>query len=549
MALENKLNITDSTELARVEEKISKKKAVELFENGYLDTYEAGSFQMLVAIHRYLFDEIYDFAGKIRNSNIAKGNFRFAPVMYLQAAIENVEKMPQSTFDEIIEKYVEMNIVHPFREENGRSARIWLDLILKRELKKVIDWSTADKEDYLLAMERSPIKDIEIRQYHPEYVKLLLQNMLEPYYGTGKEKMRAYSFHNYQELAVYVMQEARGPRIFKREEFADRLGISSYKLDQILQDVAYDADSINVDFSYYLDATNSWRKPLVRLDADTYFCLDGRMEGYAFYEAMFQIIFARYGTVFSKYQGERLEEMVYQMFREKHFPYITGQYLPDGDLPERNCDMILEGSERVMFVEIKKCPLPGSYEQADDVDVLKTLGEGMLYAQEQILWHKLRLKEKGALVLYDKERNYLQDYTPGKKKIIAMSICMPEYDFLTDRMMTETFLESTLRVTYHAIDPSREKVLNKLNKRVANIQMVTARLFAGEKYTTRDVFFDSMFRSLQQVWTMLRMCDSLDMFLDMCDTQLVVITGAGDVYVDILSALHLHQSRSNKSLV
>ena len=387
------------------------------------------------------------------------------------------------------------------------------------------------------------------RQYHPEYVKLLLQNMLEPFYGTGREKMRVYSFHNYLEFAAYVMEEAKGPRIFKRKEFDNRLGISSYKLDQILQDVAYNADLINADFSYYLDATNSWRKPLVRLDADTYFCLDGRMEGYAFYEAMYQIIFAKHGTVFSKYQGERLGEMVYQMFREKHFPYITGQYLPDGDLPERNCDMILEGTERVMFVEIKKCPLPGSYEQADDVDVLKALGEGMLYAQEQILWHKLRLKEKGALVLYDKAGNHLQNYTPGKKKVLAMSICMPEYDFLTDRMMTETFLESTLRVTYHAIDPSREKVLNRLNKRAANIQMVTARLFAGEKYTTRDVFFDSMFRSLQQVWTMLRMCDSLDMFLDMCDTQLVVITGAGDVYVDILNALHLHQSRSNKSLV
>ena len=163
MALENKLNITDSTELARMEEKISKKKAVELFENGYLDAYEVGSFQMLAAIHRYLFDEIYDFAGKIRNVNVAKGNFRFAPFMYLQAAIENVEKMPQSTFDEIIEKYVEMNIAHPFREGNRRSTRIWLDLILKRELKKVIDWSTVDKEDYLLAMERSPIKDIEIK--------------------------------------------------------------------------------------------------------------------------------------------------------------------------------------------------------------------------------------------------------------------------------------------------------------------------------------------------------------------------------------------------
>lgn len=163
MALENKLHITDSTELARMEEKISKKKAVELFENGYLDVYEAGTLQMLAAIHKYLFEEIYEFAGELRTGNLAKGNFRFVPVMYLQAAIENVEKMPQSTFDEIIEKYVEMNIAHPFREGNGRSTRIWLDLILKKELNMVIDWSAVDKEDYLLAMERSPIKDIEIK--------------------------------------------------------------------------------------------------------------------------------------------------------------------------------------------------------------------------------------------------------------------------------------------------------------------------------------------------------------------------------------------------
>ena len=163
MTLENKLDITDSTELARMEEKISKKKAVELFENGYLDNYEVGTFQMLAAIHRYLFGDIYEFAGKVRTVNVAKGNFRFAPVMYLQAAIENIEKMPQSTFEEIIEKYVEMNIAHPFREGNGRSTRIWLDLILKQELHKVIDWSKVDKNDYLLAMERSPIKDIEIK--------------------------------------------------------------------------------------------------------------------------------------------------------------------------------------------------------------------------------------------------------------------------------------------------------------------------------------------------------------------------------------------------
>ena len=163
MALNNKLNITDSTELARMEEKISKKKAVELFENGYLDNYEAGTFKMLAAIHKYLFDEIYDFAGQVRTVNLAKGNFRFAPVMYLQAALENIEKMPQSTFDEIIEKYVEMNIAHPFREGNGRSTRLWLDLILKKDLNMVIDWRSVDNEDYLLAMERSPIKDIEIK--------------------------------------------------------------------------------------------------------------------------------------------------------------------------------------------------------------------------------------------------------------------------------------------------------------------------------------------------------------------------------------------------
>ena len=163
MALKNKLNIIDSPELARVEEKISKKKAIELFENGYLDNYEVGTFDMLAAIHKYLFDEIYDFAGKVRTENIAKGNVRFAPVMYLKASLENIEKMPQSSFDEIIEKYVEMNIAHPFREGNGRSTRIWLDLILKKELNMVIDWSLVDKEDYLLAMERSPIRDIEIK--------------------------------------------------------------------------------------------------------------------------------------------------------------------------------------------------------------------------------------------------------------------------------------------------------------------------------------------------------------------------------------------------
>lgn len=163
MALENKLGIENSADLAREEERISKKKAMELFESGMLNTLEPGKFSSLAAIHRQLFGEIYDFAGEIRDVNIAKGNFRFAPVMYLQAALENIDRMPQSSYDEIIEKYVEMNVAHPFREGNGRSTRIWLDQLLKAELGKVVDWSKVDKEDYLLAMERSPIRDTEIK--------------------------------------------------------------------------------------------------------------------------------------------------------------------------------------------------------------------------------------------------------------------------------------------------------------------------------------------------------------------------------------------------
>ena len=163
MALENKLGLTSSSDLAREEERISKGKAVKLFENGMLDSLPAGKFSTLQKIHEFLFEDIYDFAGKIRAVNMAKGNFRFAPIMYLQAALKNIDEMPQSNFEEIIEKYVEMNIAHPFREGNGRSTRIWLDHILKNEIGRVVDWSKVDKEDYLLAMERSPIKDVEIK--------------------------------------------------------------------------------------------------------------------------------------------------------------------------------------------------------------------------------------------------------------------------------------------------------------------------------------------------------------------------------------------------
>lgn len=191
MALKNKLGLTNSTDLAREEERISKKKAVELFEKGVLDSLPSGKFSTLKAIHKYLFSDIYDFAGQLRTVNLAKGSFRFAPLMYLEAALKNIDSMPQSTFDEIVEKYVEMNIAHPFREGNGRSTRIWLDHMFKTEIGKVVDWSKVDKEDYLLAMERSPIRDVEI--------KVLLKNALTNEVDNREVYMKGIDYSYYYE--------------------------------------------------------------------------------------------------------------------------------------------------------------------------------------------------------------------------------------------------------------------------------------------------------------------------------------------------------------
>ncbi len=205
MALENKLGINNSAELARAEEKISKTKAIKLYESNIIEDFEVGKFSGLAKIHEFLFEELYGFAGKVRTVNIAKGNFRFAPVIYLDTALKHIDDMPQSTFDEIIEKYVEMNVVHPFREGNGRSTRIWLDLILKKELKLVVDWNRVDKEDYLLAMERSPIKDVEI--------KVLLKNALTDQINNREVYMKGIDVSYYYE----------GYNTYKAEELQDKI--------------------------------------------------------------------------------------------------------------------------------------------------------------------------------------------------------------------------------------------------------------------------------------------------------------------------------------
>ncbi|MFR1045482.1 MAG: protein adenylyltransferase Fic [Faecalibacterium sp.] len=204
MALQNKLGLTDELELAREEERISKQKALALYDTGLLNTFPVGTFAGLAMIHKYLFEDIYEFAGQMRTVNIAKGNFRFAPVMYLRPALESIDRMPQSTFDEIIEKYVEMNVAHPFREGNGRSTRIWLDCILKKELHQVVDWSRVDKSDYLMAMERSPVKDLEI--------KVLLHKVLTEQINDRQVYMKG----------IDASYHYEGYQIFRTEELAKK---------------------------------------------------------------------------------------------------------------------------------------------------------------------------------------------------------------------------------------------------------------------------------------------------------------------------------------
>ncbi len=200
--LENKLGIKNQVELAKVEEKTTKEKALQLFETKELDNFEVGTFKGLAQIHKYLFEDIYEFAGKIRKENISKSNFRFASAMYLKEALNKIDEMPQTTFDEIIKKYVEMNVAHPFREGNGRSTRIWLDQILKKEIGKVVDWSKIDKQDYLLAMERSPIKDTEI--------KLLIKEALTDKINDREVYMKGIdASYNYEGYSLYNIEDLK----------------------------------------------------------------------------------------------------------------------------------------------------------------------------------------------------------------------------------------------------------------------------------------------------------------------------------------------------
>lgn len=378
------------------------------------------------------------------------------------------------------------------------------------------------------------------RQYHPEFIKMLLVGMFRQEYEKCRPELRSYSFSCYLKVASYILQRSNGPTIFSRKELRENCSVGEFRLNQLLGDISQKAEDVNKGFCAFVDRTTSWKKPLIQLDEENYFCLDARMVGYGFYEVLYQVLFEKMGNSLSREQGKLLEKLLYQMFQKKKIPYLAGKYLTEGDLSGRDCDMILDGKDKSMFLEIKKCPLPQSYETMDDVEVFKTLGKGLFYAQEQILAHRLRLKQKGMIELYDEQGRHLTDYKTNGKRVLSVSICMPEYDFFTERQMVERILEVGRTGTFHAYDENRESALNGLNGRLERIRKLMAQL-NDEKQVEHRAFFDSLFFSLQQIWMILRFSDEIEDFLGICSTLACVTHGTGDVYAEIREAVRLKQ--------
>lgn len=369
------------------------------------------------------------------------------------------------------------------------------------------------------------------RQYHPEYVDLLVTKLIGPFYKHFPKDKQKFSLENYVEVMRYVLEKANGPVIISEEELQRNLLVPVKKLKEVLNEISYESNEVNKDFVYFLDATNTWKRPLVRLSGNRFFCLDARMASFAFYEVLYQMVQQRYDVKLLKplrdAMGTKLEEVVQDMFADKNIPFVKGKYQHKGDLRERDCDMIVEGDKHLLFVEIKKMPLPESYETGDDVSVLRALEKGMLYAQEQILWHRLRLHQYGMIEL-DDEGKPIEVYENGRH-IYSISLCMPEYDFLSDQMIVKCFLESTLYVSYHAQDTTREDDLKQLNKRIDTIRDISAKLFDGRPYTSQEVFFNTSFMSLQQLWMALKFYPTKEKLLDYCSTSHCIVTGQ-DVY-------------------
>lgn len=370
------------------------------------------------------------------------------------------------------------------------------------------------------------------RQYHPEYVELLVTKLVGPFYKGLTKHKQMFSLEEYVKVMKYILSRAMGPVIVTDAELQQTLSLPPNRLYAILNEISIDSVEVNKDFCHFLDRTNTWQRPLVRLSGNRFFCMDARMAGYAFYEVLYQIMYQNYGTLINRKMGEKLEEVIYDIFEEKKIPFVKGRYKCIGELPERDCDMIIEGDKQLLFVEFKKIPLPDSYETGDDVSVLQVLDKGMLYAQEQILWHRLRLHQYGVLELEDDKGKSVEIRENGRR-IFSISLCMPEYDFLSDQMIVKKFMESTLFVSYHARDAVKENALNQLNKRTERIREISGKLFDGQPYTANEVFFNTSFMSLQQLWMELRLFPTKEKLLDYCSKSHCIVTGMEDVYANM----------------
>lgn len=393
-------------------------------------------------------------------------------------------------------------------------------------------------EDFPLILAKNMCFEILFvpRQYNYCFVLMLLDSLMRSKYDNLSIKPRIYTFNSYMAFAKYVLENSKEAAEFDIDTIRLKTGIGKQSLDKIIEDVSMDYTKVNTSFIHYLDETNTWRKPLIRKKDGKLFCVGASIAGFGFYEVMYQILCGAYGQrVLNGELGFDLEKLVYNLFDKKKIKFIKGKYDAIKNMPERDCDLIIEGSDKVCFIEIKKIPLPNTYEQGDDVAVLAALGDGMLYAQEQIMWHKLRLKETGHILLCDKSTGKTHDFVLGDRRIYSISLCMPEYDFLTNPTIVQAFLESTMFVNYHTYDSGRQNMFDKLNKRIEDMRMLTALMYKDKRPDARKIFFNASFMSLQQLWLILQYYDNTEAFLDYCQSSHSILCGRGDIYAELLA--------------
>ncbi len=366
-------------------------------------------------------------------------------------------------------------------------------------------------------------------QYRPNFTRKFLQDVYAPFFNNTVNC--GYSYKEYIKFCDCILSEKRYCVTYSFEELQRLTNIKRIALTKILEDVSYSYDKVNNSFDNFLSETNYRSRPLLKLKNEKYFLFSAYFNGFAFCEVLYNKLNSHYGHSFNAQKGEKVENMVKNLFKEKGYQFHSGKYnVKKGQ--DEECDMVIETTDKIVFIEIKNQPLPETFEQGDDVETLRCLGEGMIKAQMQCFKHIRQLKRKGYILLQN-ENQPSYELKLDNRKIICISICSQEYLFLTNKIFSEYFLESLLFATYHANDPNKENRLEKLNLLREKLATLISDIYVQTK--AHRVFFDTLFRSAQQISTIINASDTLENFIDNLTTAIYIVDGTNDVYCQLIN--------------